>query len=155
MDYLNYGVFETTIGTIKIEEQNQKIIRLTVLDVKPKDMGKPSMVIKKAYKQVCEYIEGKRQNFDLPLDPIGTEFQKSVWDQLIYIPYGETRSYKDIAIAIDKPKAYRAVGNANNKNPIPIIIPCHRVIGSGGKLVGYAYGLELKKELLDIEKQTV
>lgn len=90
--------------------------------------------------------------FDLPLDARGTEFQKKVWNELLRIPYGETKSYKDIAVAIGNEKACRAIGMANNKNPIPIIIPCHRVIGSNGKLVGYAGGLNVKEKLLNIEK---
>lgn len=83
----------------------------------------------------------------------GTEFQKKVWKQLTYIPYGETRTYKEIAVAIGNPKASRAVGMANNKNPITIVVPCHRVVGSNGKMVGYAGGLDMKKKLLDLEKR--
>ena len=90
--------------------------------------------------------------FDLPLDPIGTEFQKKVWQALKEIPFGETRSYGEIAKLIGNEKASRAVGMANNKNPIAIIIPCHRVIGANGKLVGYAGGLDLKEKLLKLEK---
>jgi methylated-DNA-[protein]-cysteine S-methyltransferase len=89
--------------------------------------------------------------FALPLDPQGTEFQKRVWRQLETIPYGEIRSYSQIAAAIDAPKAVRAVGAANGSNPIPIVIPCHRVIGANGKLVGYGGGLPLKRRLLDLE----
>lgn len=106
----------------------------------------------KAYKQLNEYFEGKRKEFDLPLKLEGTKFQKQVWRELTKIPYGQTRSYKDIALAIANPKAVRAVGMANNKNPISIVIPCHRVIGSNGDLIGYAGGLEIKKELLNLEK---
>ncbi|MEG0919389.1 MAG: methylated-DNA--[protein]-cysteine S-methyltransferase [Anaerovoracaceae bacterium] len=149
---IKFGVFQSSIGFVKIEEENQKIIRLTILDTKPINMGKPSRIITKAYKQLEEFLEGKRKKFDLPLNPSGTEFQKSVWKELSNIPYGETKSYKDIAIAIGNPNGCRAVGLANNKNPIPIIIPCHRVVGSNGKLVGYAYGLKLKEKLLNIEK---
>jgi AraC family transcriptional regulator of adaptative response/methylated-DNA-[protein]-cysteine methyltransferase len=104
-----------------------------------------------AAKQLEEYTSGKRKRFELPLLPAGTAFQKSVWQALIEIPYGETRSYKQIAGQVGNSSASRAVGMANNKNPIPIIIPCHRVLGSNGTLVGYAGGLELKKRLLDLE----
>ena len=96
-------------------------------------------------------MDGKRKSFDLPLKPEGTEFQKKVWNALLDIPYGETRSYKDIAVAIGNPKACRAVGMANNRNPISIIIPCHRVIGANGSLVGYGGGLPIKIELLNLE----
>lgn len=109
-------------------------------------------LIRKAAEQLMEYLAGKRKAFDLPLEPEGTPFQKAVWKALTGIPYGKTRTYKDIAESIGNPKACRAVGMANNKNPIAILIPCHRVIGAGGKLVGYAGGLDIKKKLLDLEK---
>lgn len=102
--------------------------------------------------QLDEYIQGKRTTFSLPFKLTGTPFQLAVWKELQNIPYGQTTSYKEIAQKINKPKAYRAVGMANNKNPLPIIIPCHRVIGSNGKLIGYAGGLNLKNYLLELEK---
>ena len=108
-------------------------------------------LIKQAKKQLFEYFERKRKNFNLPLLKEGTPFQISVWNALEKIPYGETRSYKDIAIAIDNPKAVRAVGMANNRNKIAIFIPCHRVIGADGKLVGYGGGLHIKRFLLELE----
>ena len=108
-------------------------------------------LIKQAKKQLFEYFEGKRKNFDLPLLKEGTPFQISVWSALEKIPYGETRSYKDIAIAIGNSKAVRAVGMANNRNKISIFIPCHRVIGTNGKLVGYGGGLHIKRFLLELE----
>ncbi len=108
-------------------------------------------LIKKASAQIAEYLDGKRQTFDLPLTPRGTDFQIKVWNTLQKIPYGETRSYKQIAEAIGNPKAVRAVGMANNRNPIPIIIPCHRVIGADSSLTGYAGGLSLKQKLLELE----
>lgn len=107
----------------------------------------------KIISQLNEYFKGERKHFDLPLKPLGTEFQKRVWKALMNIPYGETKSYKEIAIEVGSPKACRAVGSANNKNPIPIIIPCHRVIGSTGKLVGFAGGLNLKEKLLNLEQK--
>ena len=100
-----------------------------------------------------EYLEGKRKQFDLPLGPIGTAFQQTVWKGLISIPYGETRSYKQVAQMVGNPEASRAVGLANNNNPIVIIIPCHRVIGSNGSLTGYAYGLEMKRKLIELESK--
>lgn len=110
-------------------------------------------LIKKAASQLFEYLNGKRRDFNLPLLKEGTDFQISVWNELLKIPYGETRSYKDIAIAINNEKAVRAVGMANNRNKIPIFIPCHRVIGSNKKLVGYGGGLEIKEFLLNLEKR--
>ncbi|MCS1351712.1 methylated-DNA--[protein]-cysteine S-methyltransferase [Mechercharimyces sp. CAU 1602] len=101
--------------------------------------------------QLQTYFNSTRRSFDVPLDLYGTPFQKRVWEVLETIPYGESRSYKEIAQAIGSPKAVRAVGGANNKNPIPIIIPCHRVIGHSGSLVGYGGGLEKKKVLLELE----
>ena len=108
-------------------------------------------LITKAALQLNEYFENKRKHFDLPLSLRGTDFQRSVWKALQTIPWGETRSYKNIAQLIKNPKACRAVGMANNKNPIIIIVPCHRVIGSNKKLVGYFGGVEMKEGLLDIE----
>lgn len=104
------------------------------------------------YGQVTEYLEGRRRAFTFPYELRGTEFQKRVWQELCKIPYGETRTYGDIAAAIGKPGAARAVGMANNRNPIIIAVPCHRVIGAGGKLVGYAGGLDMKRALLELEK---
>lgn len=108
---------------------------------------------KKVVQQFEEYFSGERTNFDLEFCLEGTDFQMKVWKALQNIPYGETRSYKDIAEYVGSPKAYRAVGMANNKNKIPIIVPCHRVIGSKGQLVGYAGGLNIKKVLLDLEEE--
>lgn len=104
-----------------------------------------------AIRQLNEYFTGRRKSFDLPLAPEGTEFQKRVWKALSAIPYGETRTYGEIAALAGNPKASRAVGLANNKNPIGIIVPCHRVVGADGKLTGYAGGLKAKEWLLDLE----
>ena len=101
--------------------------------------------------QILEYLEGERTEFDLPLDLRGTPFQRLVWEKLLDIPYGETRSYQEIARAVRRPRALRAVGNANGANPVSLVVPCHRVIASGGKLGGYAGGLSLKAHLLAME----
>ncbi len=114
--------------------------------------NKENKIIRQTIKQLDEYFRGKRKKFELPLNPKGTEFQKKVWLQLMNIPYGKTATYKDIATLIGNTNASRAVGNANNKNPIAIIIPCHRVIGSNNKLTGYAGGLDKKEKLLNLEK---
>jgi methylated-DNA-[protein]-cysteine S-methyltransferase len=108
-------------------------------------------VAAEAVRQLQAYFSGKLRRFDLPLDMQGTEFQLRVWRELAGIPFGETRSYSQIAIAIGSPRAIRAVGAANGANPIPIVVPCHRVIGATGTLVGYGGGLPLKKRLLELE----
>ena len=107
---------------------------------------------RKALSQMERYLKGELKRFDCPLDLQGTPFQKKVWSKLATIPYGQTRSYKEIAEAIGHPKAFRAVGNANGSNPIPLILPCHRVIESNGGLGGFGHGIKVKKELLDFEK---
>ena len=108
-----------------------------------------------AAEQLESYLAGELRQFDLPLAPRGTEFQKRVWDELLKIPYGQTRSYKQVAEQAGNIKAVRAVGMANNRNPIVIVIPCHRVVGHSGDLVGYGGGLSLKRQLLDLESGNV
>ncbi len=117
-----------------------------------KSSEKDIKILVKTIRQLEEYLAGKRMAFDLTFDVSGTEFQKKVWNELSKIPYGETRSYKDIACLLNNEKAVRAVGTANGRNPISIIVPCHRVIGSNGNLTGYAGGLSIKTKLLDLEK---
>jgi methylated-DNA-[protein]-cysteine S-methyltransferase len=109
----------------------------------------------KAEQQLGEYFSGERRVFELELEPKGTPFQVAVLDALVQIPYGETRSYRDIAIGIGRPKAVRAVGAANGRNPLPIVIPCHRVIGEDGSLTGFGGGLKAKAFLLDLEANTM
>lgn len=151
---------ETTIGTLHLIASEKGLQCLLWEDPLPKDLlrssnkeniKKSEEILSCTEKQVREYLEGKRKTFDIPLDIQGTEFQKRVWQRLQKIPYGKTKSYKDIATELDDPKACRAVGTANGKNPVPIIIPCHRVISSDGSMGGFAWGLELKSKLLDIE----
>ena len=112
-------------------------------------------VLKKTETQLAEYFSGERLHFDLPLDPQGTPFQRAVWDALLAIPYGETRSYGQLAKQLGNPNATRAVGAANGRNPIAIIVPCHRVVGSTGKLTGFAGGLHTKSFLLELEARTL
>jgi methylated-DNA-[protein]-cysteine S-methyltransferase len=109
-------------------------------------------LLAEAVRQLHAYFDGRLRRFDLPLDLTGTDFQRRVWLELTRIPYGETRSYGELARSIGAPKAVRAVGAANGANPIPIVVPCHRVIGAGGKLVGYGGGLPLKRRLLSLER---
>ena len=118
----------------------------------PGEIAKDDRRNRKVLSQLGKYLRGELKRFDCPLDLRGTPFQKKVWSRLAKIPYGQTRSYKEIAEAIGHPKAFRAVGNANGSNPIPLILPCHRVIESNGGLGGFGHGIRVKKELLDLEK---
>ena len=149
-------VIDSPVGKIEIVEENEKIIELNIYNEKENNIiEKDTKLLLETQKQLKEYFEGKRTKFEIPLNPKGTEFMKKVWKELLKIPYGEVRTYKEIAEKVGNSKASRAVGMANNKNPIPIIIPCHRVIGSNNKLVGYALGLDMKKYLLDLERKVV
>jgi len=150
----NVFFYDTAIGKIGIVQINNAITGVYFdKEVEIQDAEvKETPLLKKAGKQVREYFEGKRKVFELELAPVGTEFQQNVWKALQTIPYGETRSYGEIAKSIGNSKAARAIGMANNKNPISIFIPCHRVIGANGKLVGYAGGLDIKEYLLNMEK---
>ena len=147
--------YQSPIGCLKIVADEQAIIALQLTDENPKnEQPVKSEVLQKTCKQLDEYFEGKRTVFDLPLSTQGTTFQQKVWDELLRIPYGKTISYAQLAQAVNHPKACRAAGSANGKNPIAIIIPCHRVINAGGGLGGYAYGLKVKKQLLELEKNS-
>lgn len=150
----NIYYYNTKIGKIAIVENGEGITNIYPAEMLKVDgmEKKETELIKETAKQLNEYLDGKRKEFDIPLMPEGTGFQKKVWNELINIPFGVTMSYKEIAEKIGNPKAARAVGMANNKNPILIIVPCHRVIGSNGNLTGYACGIETKKKLLNIEK---
>lgn len=151
---INTFLYETKIGKVGIRDNGHCITELYFIKDSDTDLLtiKETPLIKEAARQLQEYFDGYRKDFDLPLDPKGTLFQKNVWKALETIPYGETRSYKQIAEKVGSPKGYRAVGMANNKNPISIIIPCHRVIGANGKMVGYGGGLGIKEYLLNLEK---
>ena len=150
----NIWFYKTPIGKIGIASENETIIGILFENSKiiENAQEKETPIIKKCHQQLMEYFNQERTHFNLPLAINGTDFQNKVWNALMDIPYGSTCSYKDIALKINNEKAVRAVGLANNKNYIPIIIPCHRVIGTSGKLVGYAGGLEMKQYLLDLEK---
>lgn len=146
--------YNTSIGQIGIVEQDGCITHVLFSnDLSPdglKDHETP--VLKEAVRQLESYLAGKLREFSLPLAPAGTPFMKQVWDNLCKIPYGKTATYKEIAEKLASPKAARAVGLANNRNPIPIFIPCHRVIGADGSLTGYRGGLDIKKRLLELER---
>ncbi len=144
-------IISSKIGYLHLVANNNSLISIKFID-KYTDIDKNSNhIIDKTVTQLNEFFEGTRKEFTIKLSPQGTNFQNQVWRELLNIPYGETKSYSEIAIAIGNSKAVRAIGNANNKNPIPIIIPCHRVIGKSGKLVGYAGGLGIKEALLKLE----
>lgn len=156
----NLFFYQTEIGRIGIAERNNSITDVFFeTDEYPGKTGAlegfvilETELLKRAGTQLKEYLGGKRRSFELSLAPEGTDFMKNVWKSLCDIPYGKTRSYKDIAETVGNSKAYRAVGLANNRNPIPLFIPCHRIIGTDGKLTGYRGGLEIKSKLLEIEK---
>ena len=144
--------YRTAIGPFEITGNQKGILTITFNKEPLKTDRKLPACMKECMRQLTEYFKGRRQKFSIPLILEGTDFQKAVWRQLQKIPFGETASYGDVARAIGNPKAFRAVGNANNKNPSPVIIPCHRVIGSDGKLVGFGGGIWRKEWLLDHEK---
>ncbi len=152
----NIFFYKTVLGNIGIADNGSAITNLYFnRDSVAEDMILiETDLIKKAFTQLEEYFCKNRKHFEIPLEPYGTEFMKSVWNELQDIPYGRTCTYGDIAEKIGNPKASRAVGLANNKNPIPIFIPCHRVIGKNGKLVGYSGGLDIKEKLLYLEGST-
>lgn len=144
--------YNSPIGVVEIASDEDSIIRLDFVEEIGKADAIVPEVLKQALSQVDEYFKGKRKTFDLKLGMNGTEFQQKVWKQLIEVPFGGTATYGDIAKAVGNEKASRAVGGANNKNKIAIVIPCHRVVGSNGKMVGYAGGLWRKEWLLQHEK---
>lgn len=148
---LSYFIYRTPVGSVTIGSDGTSITSLLLGEHLFPGEKKPKEITNRAAQELQEYFAGKRSVFDLPLLPAGSDFQKQVWSALQDIPYGETRSYGAIAKTIGNPQAQRAVGMANNKNPIHILIPCHRVITSNGKLGGYAAGIATKKFLLDLE----
>ena len=153
---MNLCFYHSPVGWLRIFENGKGITMLKFLsDAKDQlsTTGANTPLLVEAVLQLTDYFTGKRKEFTLPLDLQGTEFQLRTWKALQDIPYGETRTYKQIAEVIGCPKGCRAVGLANNRNPIAIIIPCHRVIGTNGSLTGYAGGLDIKEQLLRLEKK--
>lgn len=144
----------SVLGKLLLEEEDGKIVCLLFeRDIPANVEQSDTPTLQKVAQELSEYFAGNRKEFDIPLNPKGTDFQKSVWNALCTIPYGKTMSYGQVAAQIGNPKASRAVGMANNKNPIPILIPCHRVIGANGKLVGYGGGIWIKQKLLELEQK--
>ena len=147
-------LYHTAFGNVIISSDGESVTEVQIRETIPEQkIFSPCRVTDRAAVQLGEYFAGQRKVFDLPLNPKGTDFSRLVWSKLRSIPYGETRSYKQIAAEAGNAKACRAVGMANNKNPIMVIVPCHRVIGSDGSLVGYAGGTDLKKRLLELEER--
>ena len=143
----------TPFGPMSIAAEGEEIVRLSLPnEPAPGAPEGETPMLRRAREELLEYLDGRRRDFDLPLSPRGTPFQTSCWRALLDIPYGETRTYGQLAAAIGRPRAVRAVGQANHRNPIPILIPCHRVVGADGTLTGYGGGLELKAALLRLER---
>ena len=143
--------YNTQIGNITIIEKDGYIANLYINYNNIKTIQKETKLISQTANEIKEYLDGNKKSFSIPIKTEGTDFQNKVWQALLKIPYGETRSYKDIAININNSKACRAVGTAIKNNPIPIIIPCHRVIKSNKDIGNYAYGIDIKKGLLKLE----
>ena len=159
---MRYATFmDSPIGKLQLAEEDGKLTHLlfvshnTLEDLGLEAVEKETPLLKKTKKQLKEYFAGKRKEFDLPLAPSGTPFQMKCWEGLRTIPYGETRTYRDIAAYAGNPKAVRAAGGANHNNPISVIVPCHRVVGSTGSLTGFGGGLEAKAYLLNLEQKGI
>jgi methylated-DNA-[protein]-cysteine S-methyltransferase len=157
---LAYKIMPSPVGKLKLVASDKGLVAILWENDKPRRVPLKELVeddrhpvLVKVEKQLGEYFAGKRKEFSVDLDTRGTPFQKSVWDALLAIPFGETRSYGELAKKLGNPRASRAVGAANGKNPVSIIVPCHRVIGSTGKLTGFAGGMETKAHLLTLEKR--
>lgn len=153
-----YTYYQSPFGEMTLQADEQGLLGawFEIHTTKPEMLGQyveNDPILTQAIKQLEEYYSGRRKAFDLPVSATGTEFQNKVWHALTTIPYGETWSYQDLANAIGNPKAVRAVGLANGKNPVSVIVPCHRVIGKSGKLTGYAGGVETKAKLLELEQR--
>ena len=149
----NCAIYPFPFGQLKIGYQDGAVTLLTRTEEPAADAGRTPLT-DLAFQQISEYLNGQRRTFDFPYRLQGTPFQQKVWRALQDIPYGETRTYGEVAAAVGSPKACRAVGMANHQNPIMIAVPCHRVVGASGKLVGYRSGLEMKQALLQLEKKT-
>ena len=149
-----YYSYQTPMGEIFIVEEDDFIVKIKYKEVNGIEK-RETQLIKNTYHQLTEYFNGKRKVFDIPIKLSGTIFQQKVWSALQTIPYGEVWSYKHLAEVVDCPKGCRAVGMANNRNPVSIIVPCHRVVGINGDMVGYATGIDIKRWLLDIERNAI
>lgn len=158
---LAFTHLDSPVGTLKLIASDQGIVAILWQNDRPTRVRLGEMIedqdhpiLRRLITQLNEYFSGRRTSFEIPLDLRGTPFQQEVWNALLAIPYGETRSYLDLARKLGNPNATRAVGAANGRNPISIVVPCHRVIGSSGKLTGFAGGLDIKERLLQLESGT-
>ncbi len=157
----SYHDFDTPIGTLRLVGDERRLERVDLPNAAVREpdtawrlqRGALPAALEAAKRQLAEYFEGARRDFDLPLSPNGTAFQRRVWNELRRIPYGETISYGELARRIGKPTASRAVGATNGRNPLAIVVPCHRVIGADGTLTGYGGGLSVKQALLSLERR--
>ena len=145
--------FNTPIGAVRLTEEDGSIIRIELTDAAAPSSA-PTPLLREAEHQITAFLRGDRRQLDFPIRMVGTPFQQRVWRALQQIPYGTTRTYGEIATAIGNPRASRAVGMACNKNPLLLIVPCHRVVGVNGKLVGFAYGTDTKRQLLLLERES-
>lgn len=150
-----FAIYHFPCGTFRLEEEGGCITSLTTVLSLPTDYGTPSRLTDELARQMEEYFQGNRKRFDIPYILHGTSFQKKIWAALEQIPYGQTRSYGEIAQSVGSPRAYRAVGMANHRNPVMLLVPCHRVIGADGSLGGYAGGTALKQYFLELEKSHI
>lgn len=150
---MDYKVVSSPIGPLRLVESGGRVARVDFgAPEAPEEWNRVAELSTDVERQLAEYFRGERRDFDLPFQPRGTDFQLRVWQELSTIPYGTTTSYGEIARRIGRPKASRAVGAANGRNPIPVIVPCHRVIGANGSLVGFGGGLPIKRMLLELER---
>ncbi len=156
---LAYKIINSPVGQLKLVASDKGLVAILWENDPPRRVRLDSLVANNHHpilfeteRQLSEYFAGKRRNFSIALDMRGTTFQKNVWEALLAIPFGETRSYGQLAKQLGNPRATRAVGAANGKNPLSIVVPCHRVIGSSGKLTGFAGGLDTKAHLLNLER---
>lgn len=150
---VNFAIYKSLLGFIYIEYAADFITKVRVLASEPENFGIKSSLTNEVFFQLNDYFVGRRRYFNFPYTLKGSEFQKKVWAEICHIPYGETRSYKEIALLTGNGKASRAVGMASNKNPILFVVPCHRVVGSNGKVTGFASPIWIKEFLLKLERK--
>ena len=154
-----FATYASEYGPVRVDWQDDAVVRLRIIpqaDYDADGAGETTGLTDETFRELAQYFAGELRRFTVPIAfASGTPFQQAVWRALLQIPYGETRTYAQIAEAVGHPKAVRAVGSANNRNPIPFIVPCHRVVGANGNLVGYAYGVEMKRSLLQREMRTL
>ena len=149
---MDFYCFDTPVGYMALAAEEDRLVRVYLPNAPtPRLMPRETPLLKKAADEILEYLSGTRKAFDLPLAPECTAFQQKVWQALEHVPFGQVRSYKELAEAVDCPEGFQAVGGALSANPLPILIPCHRVVGADGTPGGYSGGAELKKHLLTLE----